>query len=100
MLEAQNMEMRKSDSNCLAFMAGVSLVLLLVSAFLMVLPTTDKDWDTLKQQIFSTILIYRFAFMFIYVPAAAGVAVQIWTKYNINYLFILDMNPATKMTHW
>ena len=92
MLEAQNMEIRKVDAVRIAFLAGISLVLIIFSLFFAVLPTTKKDEKLAHKQLDSALTVYRFVFIFSYILLATGFCVQIFVKFNINYLYIFELN--------
>ena len=38
--------------------------------------------------------------MFIYILFGAGFVIQVFVSYNINYLYIFELDPKEKLTHW
>jgi len=48
---------------------------------------------------FSALPVFRFTFVFIFYIAAAGVLIQLFRYYQLNYLYLFELDPRHKVTH-
>jgi len=47
-----------------------------------------------------TLSTFRLAFVLIYILFAVGFALHIFHQYGVNYMYIFELDPNYKMTHW
>lgn len=60
----------------------------------------DKARMNVDEILKAPITVYRFVFVFIYILFAAGFVIQVFVNFNINYLYIFELDPTEKLTHW
>ena len=54
--------------------------------------------DTTNSALLSSIHTFRFLFMMVFVLAATGVVVKYLRRYQINYMYIFELDPTYKIT--
>ena len=69
----------------------------LFGLFFLIIPSSDGDND--YDDISASMSILRFTFIIIYIIFASGVAVQVFQRYGVNYLYIFELDPNRKMTN-
>lgn len=97
-LEAQNNQVRLIDALTMMYCCGASSVLWLFSIFFMAIPTQSGTAD--YKDLDETLAVSRLAFIVIYIIFASGLVIQILQSYDINYLYIFELDPNHKMTHF
>ena len=98
MLESKNLEVRKSDAMQMCFFAGVTVTLLIFAFLLYFIHPSLKPDPESRDEFFSADAIYRTFFLLIYIILAAGICISVWTRYNINYMYIFGLSAKHKMT--
>ena len=89
--------MRRKDAMIIMFFLGASFIMLLFGLFFLIIPSSDGDND--YDDISASMSILRFTFIIIYIIFASGVAVQVFQRYGVNYLYIFELDPNRKMTN-
>ena len=90
-------EIRRRDANVISFLIGCSGAFSLLLVAILLMPSSDGDdhWD----EIASTMDIYTLTGTICFILFAAGFAVQVFRRYNINYTFIFEVDQTYKMIH-
>lgn len=97
-LEAHHRQIRKKDLVIGTFFGGASIVMTLFGIFFTFVTSYDKREN--MEAIGEIMPIYRFVLFCVYLVFAAGLCTSIYTKYEINYLYIFQIDPNHKMTPW
>lgn len=84
----------------MCFFAGVSVTLLIFAFFLYFVHPQLKSDSASRADLFSADAIYRTCYIFIFIILASGICVSVWTRYNINYMYIFDFSAKHKLTQW
>jgi len=93
--------MRRSDAYQIFFYLGASLICLLLSLFFIIIPSSDPaQGEEELDSITNTLYILRMALFMTYIVAATGFCIDVFTRYSINYLYIFELDPHAKMTHF
>ena len=89
-LDAQHNEIRKKDSNMIAFFGGISVSLLIFCLFFLCLDPQDgaPHWE----ELYSGLDIFIFFFVMCFLMLSTGIAVQVFREYSINYAFIFEID--------
>lgn len=88
--------MRRTDSNLISFFGGGIVVLFTFFIFLVLCPDdTHNHW----QEIYAGMDTYYFTLVLIFILFAAGFAIQIFRRYNINYTFIFEVDQDYTLIH-
>lgn len=82
----------------MAFFGGCSLIMTIIALFFLFTPPSD-DNTVENDYIRHSTSVIRLAFFFIYVIFACGYCTKIFVQYDINYLYIFELDPQSKMTH-
>ena len=82
--------MRRSDLAYIMFFSGASLVMLFFGVIFVFIK--DKNGDYEDGEIVASINIIRLTFLVIFVLIASGIAINIFNKFKINYLFIFEID--------
>ena len=79
---------------------GASIVMTLFGIFFIFVSSIVGRRHMNWQEIGDVMPAYRFMLFCIYLVFATGFASSIYTKYEINYLYIFQIDPHYKMTSW
>ena len=79
---------------------GASIVMTLFGIFFIFVSSIVGRRHMNWQEIGDVMPAYRFMLFCIYLVFATGFASSIYTKYEINYLYIFQIDPHHKMTSW
>mmetsp|Transcript_13402 Transcript_13402/g.20957 ORF Transcript_13402/g.20957 Transcript_13402/m.20957 type:complete len:105 (+) Transcript_13402:1500-1814(+) len=80
-----------------------TFIMAMFSLFFLIIPSSDKEMTRREEDhryIEPTLSTFRLSFVLIFIIFATGVAVHIFTEFGINYMFIFELDPHYKMTHW
>lgn len=87
-LEAHNRQVRKSDLITVMFFGGASFVMTIFGIFFTGVVSFDDKEGKNWREIGEVMPTYRFVLFCIYLVFATGVCSSIYTKYEINYIYI------------
>ena len=73
-------------------------MLVMVSAMFLWIPSYSGDTD--YNEFIDALDVERVSFIVTYIVFASGLAIQILQSYGINYLYIFELDPHHKMTHF
>ena len=99
-LEAHNTQVRRSDGFIMTCFGSASIVLFCFGVFFLFIPPSDGNLNKDIDYITPTLSIFRVAFVLIYILFAVGLAIQVFHAYGVNYMYIFELDPHYKMTHW
>ena len=98
MIDNQSSSARPADLKVMLFFGGASLMLVLISALFLFIPSYSGDTD--YDEFIDALDVERVSFIITYVVFASGLVIQILQSYGINYLYIFELDPHYKMTHF
>lgn len=80
----------------ISFFSGVSIILLANIVYTILMPNDSGfavDWEPILNEFPA----YRFMLMLIFSLFLASIAILVWKKYRVNYVFILNMDFTYKI---
>ena len=89
-LENLNREMRRTDLAYIMFFSGATLVMLFFGVIFAFIQDVNGNYE--DGEIIASINIIRLTFLVIFVLVASGIAINIFNKYKINYLYIFEID--------
>jgi uncharacterized integral membrane protein len=81
----------------MSYFCGAISMILFVTLILIIMPSEERDFKFKK--LFATFPAFRFPLVIVFILAATGIAIRIFKKYKVNYLFIFELDPGYKITH-
>ena len=89
--------MRRKDAILLSFFGGATVVMIAFSIIFIIAPGRMEDDDLEYLEASQSVL--RLSLFIIYCIFGAGLCVQVFTAYGVNYLYIFEVDPHEKLTH-
>ncbi len=79
----------------IAFFCGTITIIVFMIVTLLSIPDSalEKQLRSSEAQIMSSMPTFRFLFMLIFVLASTGIVVKYLRRYQINYVFIFELDP-------
>jgi hypothetical protein len=59
----------------------------------------SKQIKSTETKLMSSMPTFRFLFMIVFILVATGIIVKYLRRYQINYMFIFELDPSYKLTH-
>ena len=97
-LEAHSRQVRQKDLIIVTLFGGASFVMSAFAFYFTFIPSEDERKNL--EMMGDVMPTYRFMIFCIYLVFAAGLCSQIYTKFEINYLYIFQIDPHFKMSPW
>lgn len=91
-------ELRKVDAAWLSYFGGICTVILPLVVFFMANKASISDFSNFMCWL-SAFPVFRLTFMLSFVIGGAGLCIQMFRKYQVNYIYILELDPHHKVTH-
>lgn len=91
-------ELRKVDAAMLSYFGGIFTVMLPLVIFFMCAKASTSDYSNLMCWL-SAFPVFRLAFMLSFLIGGSGLCIQMFRKYQVNYIYILELDPHHKVTH-
>lgn len=98
-LEQHSTEMRRNDALFIAFFSGCSLILTMLGVFFGALTPLQPGQDFELKYLYHSSALFRFFGLLVYIVFATGFCINVFVSYGINYLYIFECDPNSKMTH-
>lgn len=80
----------------MSFFGGCALIMTAIALFFLTTPPSNMN-DAENRYIRHSTAIIRLVFMLVYAVFAAGFCVKVFVEYDINYIYIFDLDPQRKM---
>jgi hypothetical protein len=94
-LETFNKKMRRSDLAYIYFFGGMSCTMTFMGVSFLFLKSEDgKEYHGVMV---SSLEVIRLTFLVVFILISTGVAIQIFNKFKINYLYIFELDQHAKM---
>lgn len=92
--KADNLEMRRKDTELISFFCGAVTIILLMLITLLSIPdrTLHKELGDTESELLSSLHTFRFLFMLVFLLVSSGVVLKFLRQYHINYLYIFDFD--------
>ena len=74
--------------------------MLMFGLIFMLLPPTDAKKDKEYDAISNSISILRMTLIFTFIIFGAAMDIHVFQIMGINYLYIFELDPHVKVTHW
>lgn len=104
LLNGKSAQFRQSDALSMMYFFGATTVAIIFGMFFLIYDPikehTEKEHMREELEIRTLLPIFRLIFLLIYFVLASGIAVHIFESYGINYLYVLDIDPKNKMSHY
>lgn len=88
--------MRRKDAISIAFWMGAALIMVMFGTLFLCINSSDGDNDYIE--LITSVNILRLTLVFIYILFCTGCAIKVFLRYGINYLYIFELDPNSKMT--
>jgi hypothetical protein len=72
----------------MCFFGGISLTLLLLAILMVFVHPKQFSVAEARRLLFSADDVFRTCYILIYILLASGVCIAVWTRYNINYMYV------------
>mmetsp|Transcript_29983 Transcript_29983/g.29215 ORF Transcript_29983/g.29215 Transcript_29983/m.29215 type:complete len:89 (-) Transcript_29983:1009-1275(-) len=87
--------MVNKEASSISFLIGIDLVLIIIIVIISSLPGRDNLYHA--GEIFALLPIYRCLLLMIMVVLSAGVCIEVFRYYKVNYIFIFEIDPQNKL---
>jgi hypothetical protein len=86
------------DACQLGMYLAISISMIILGLFFINTPNSSDAKENYKI-IFSSVPSLRMSFVFIYIIFGCGLCIQVFTKNDINYMYVFDLDPNYRMSH-
>jgi hypothetical protein len=90
--------MRKVDAAMLSYWGGVLTVIVPLVVFFAVAKSSTSAFSNFFCWL-SAFPVFRLAFMLSFLIGGAAASLQMFRKYQVNYIYIFELDPNHKVTH-